>query len=84
MAPLDPNSVAQFKEDPVCARFLADAALMAATEATVPLASINAADVACVFWVGGHGPMWDMPGERGIVQRALQVARACGAQRGVT
>jgi putative intracellular protease/amidase len=58
--PLDPKSdlpenqtdaMSRFKKDPVAQKALAN---------TVPLASVRSEDFDTVFYVGGHGPMWDL------------------------
>jgi len=42
------------------ARFKKDAAARQALAHTVKLADVKAADYDTVFYVGGHGPMWDL------------------------
>jgi putative intracellular protease/amidase len=42
------------------ARFKRDEAAQQALAHTIPLADVRAADYDTVFYVGGHGPMWDL------------------------
>lgn len=58
-APLDPSSVEATKEDKVCIAFLKKEHLW---KDTVKLSSIlgHAKDYEAIFFVGGHGPMWDL------------------------
>lgn len=58
-APLDPSSVEVTKEDKVSTAFLKKEHLW---KDTVKLSSIlgHAGDYEAIFFVGGHGPMWDL------------------------
>ncbi|KAL9980238.1 hypothetical protein ACROYT_G008796 [Oculina patagonica] len=60
-APLDPGSLEQFKDDPVCKEFLADSEAMKAVDNTTPIHSVDPTKFDMVFCVGGHGPMFDLP-----------------------
>lgn len=59
-APLDPVSIEYFKEDPVCADYLANRSDL--WKNTVKLADLagRAAEFDAVFYPGGHGPMFDL------------------------
>ncbi|KAF4631586.1 hypothetical protein G7Y89_g6545 [Cudoniella acicularis] len=59
-APLDPSSVEATKEDPVCIKFLKNR--NALWENTEKLESFlgRAKEFEAIFFVGGHGPMWDL------------------------
>eukprot|EP00455_Lapot_gusevi_P003725 TRINITY_DN1150_c0_g1_i1.p1 TRINITY_DN1150_c0_g1~~TRINITY_DN1150_c0_g1_i1.p1 ORF type:complete len:226 (-),score=98.33 TRINITY_DN1150_c0_g1_i1:41-718(-) len=57
-APLDPGSAEAFAADPVCQEFLAVNSVR--LENTTKLSEINPQDVSIVFYVGGHGPMFDL------------------------
>lgn len=58
--PIDPESDLPEKQTPAMARFKKDAAAQQALSQTVKLADVNADDFDTVFYVGGHGPMWDL------------------------
>ena len=58
--PLDPASTApEFLTD-FTSRFEADAAANAQLAASVRLDGVSPADFDAVYYVGGHGPMWDL------------------------
>ncbi len=58
--PLDPASTAlEFLTD-FTSRFEADAAANAQLAASVRLDSVSQANFDTVYYVGGHGPMWDL------------------------
>jgi putative intracellular protease/amidase len=58
--PIDPKSDLPENQTPAMARFKKDAAAQQALAHTVKLADVKAADYDTVFYVGGHGPMWDL------------------------
>src|SRR5271155_1865151 len=58
--PLDPKSDLPENKTPAMARFKKDAAAQKALSQTVKLAEVKAEDFDTVFYVGGHGPMWDL------------------------
>lgn len=58
--PVDPRS--EGGKEPSVLRFQADAALKEAMRHSQPLAHMNAGDFDAVFLPGGHGVMWDFPG----------------------
>ncbi len=77
-APIDPGSLKPKGEnDPVVERFLADAALQARIATTARAADFDAAQFDAVFFPGGHGTMWDLPGDVGVT-RAVETAFAAG------
>src|SRR5262249_16957672 len=57
--PIDPKSDLPRNQTSAMARFKRDAAAQKALAHTVPLADVKAADYDTVFYVGGHGPLWD-------------------------
>jgi putative intracellular protease/amidase len=59
------------------ARFVADAAAWQAAQATVPVKSVNAALFDGVYFPGGHGTMWDLPADAGVIA-AVNAAYANG------
>ena len=78
LAPVDPGSVKpEGQNDPVVERFLADAAVQAKLAGTHSVAAVDAATFGAVFFPGGHGTMWDLPGHAGV-QRAVESAFAAG------
>ncbi len=58
--PLDPKSDSPESQTPAMARFKKDAAAQKALSQTVKLADVKSADYDTIFYVGGHGPMWDL------------------------
>lgn len=69
-APLDPGSLKAFKEDAVCKEFLADSEAMKAVDNTASINSVDPAKFDVIFFVGGHGPMFDLP-ENDDVNKAV-------------
>ncbi|KAK4693276.1 hypothetical protein P7C70_g8958, partial [Phenoliferia sp. Uapishka_3] len=59
-APLDPGSAEAFKEDPECKKFNADPEAQNAVKTTQVLSKVDDAAYAAVFYVGGHGPCFDL------------------------
>jgi putative intracellular protease/amidase len=58
--PVDPKSDLPENQTPAMARFKQDQAAQKALSQTIKLADAKAADYDTVFYVGGHGPMWDL------------------------
>ena len=58
--PVDPKSDLPENQTDAMARFKKDPEAQKALAHTVPLASVQAEDFDTVFYVGGHGPMWDL------------------------
>lgn len=58
--PIDPESDLPEKQTPAMARFKKDEAAQKALAHTIELADAKAEDFDTVFYVGGHGPMWDL------------------------
>jgi hypothetical protein len=58
--PLDPKSDLPENQTPAMTRFKQDTEGQKALAHTVKLADVNADDYDTVFYVGGHGPMWDL------------------------
>lgn len=71
VAPIDPRSMDT--TDEVNQRFLRDADLMAAVLNSHKLADINPNDFAAVLFSGGHGTMWDFPGDSAVNRFASTV-----------
>ncbi|CAF3851725.1 unnamed protein product [Rotaria sordida] len=61
-APLDRSSIDKSKNDSICVQFLADEqAKQGGYEKTKKLSEVNPNDYVAVFYVGGHGPCFDLP-----------------------
>lgn len=58
--PVDPKSDLPENQTPAMARFKRDQAAQEALAHTVRLADMKAENFDTVFYVGGHGPMWDL------------------------
>jgi putative intracellular protease/amidase len=58
--PVDPKSDLPENQTPAMARFKKDATAQGALANTVKLTEVKAEDFDTVFYVGGHGPMWDL------------------------
>jgi putative intracellular protease/amidase len=58
--PLDPKSDQPENQTPAQIRFKQDQAAQKALSQTVKLADVKSEDFDTVFYVGGHGPMWDL------------------------
>jgi putative intracellular protease/amidase len=58
--PVDPKSDLPENQTPAMARFKEDCAAQEALAHTAKLADMRSGDFDTVFYVGGHGPMWDL------------------------
>jgi putative intracellular protease/amidase len=58
--PVDPKSDLPENQTPAMARFKKDEIAQKALAQTVRLVDVKAEDFDTVFYVGGHGPMWDL------------------------
>lgn len=58
--PVDPKSDLPENQTPAMARFKKDTAAQEALASTVKLDSVKSENFDTVFYVGGHGPMWDL------------------------
>jgi putative intracellular protease/amidase len=58
--PIDPKSDLPENQTPAMARFKQDQAAQKALAQTVSLADMKAQEFDTIFYVGGHGPMWDL------------------------
>jgi putative intracellular protease/amidase len=66
------------QNDALIERFLADPSAQAKALATHVAASVDGVAFDAVFLPGGHGTMWDLPGDAGVT-RAVEVAYKAGA-----
>ena len=77
-APIDAGSLKpRGQNEPMVERWLADEASQAKLRATKKAADVDASTYDAVFLPGGHGTMWDFPGDAGV-QRAVESAYAAG------
>ncbi|MFA6302686.1 MAG: type 1 glutamine amidotransferase domain-containing protein [Legionella sp.] len=60
MPPIDPKSELPENQTPAMLRFKKDALAKKALSHTVKLADVRAEDFDTIFYVGGHGPLWDL------------------------
>lgn len=58
--PIDPKSDDPENQTEAMTRFKRDAGAQQALSQTVKLADVKAEDYDSIFYVGGHGPMWDL------------------------
>lgn len=58
--PVDPKSDLPENQTPAMTRFKKDEAAKKALSQTAKLADMKAEDFDTIFYVGGHGPMWDL------------------------
>jgi putative intracellular protease/amidase len=58
--PIDPKSDQPENQTPAMARFKQDESAKKALASTARLADVRASDYDSIFYVGGHGPMWDL------------------------
>jgi putative intracellular protease/amidase len=62
--PLDPKSDLPESQTPAQIRFKKNPTAQKALSETVKLADVKSEDYDTVFYVGGHGPMWDLAESR--------------------
>ena len=74
--PLDPKSDLPENQTELTNRFRADASANAQLANTKKLAEMSAEDFDAVFYPGGHGPMWDMPGNAASIGLVESFVRA--------
>ncbi|TGZ76963.1 putative chaperone protein HSP31 [Ascodesmis nigricans] len=75
-APLDPSSAAAFSSDEISSTFLRDHSSVYKT--TVPISSLlgKASSFAAIFFVGGHGPMYDLSSDPSSLSLVREFAEA--------
>jgi putative intracellular protease/amidase len=88
--PLDPASLRRLVTDGAIRSFHADATRMALLARTRAAATLRAEDYEAVYYSGGHGAMWDFPGDahlqavtRHIYERGGWVAAVCHGVAGL-
>jgi putative intracellular protease/amidase len=65
--PLDPKSDLPENQTPAMTRFKQDRIAQEALSRTTKLGDVKADDFDTVFYVGGHGPMWDLAESPGSI-----------------
>ncbi len=73
MPPADPTSAKPENRSPAVARFMADAAAMAALNDSRTLAAVKAEDYVAIYLPGGHGTMWDLAQTAAVGDLAAQI-----------
>ncbi|KAL2813343.1 class I glutamine amidotransferase-like protein [Aspergillus cavernicola] len=73
-APLDPSSVKMFENDPVSSKFLKEQEAL--WKNTKKLSDINPAEFDAIFYVGGHGPMFDLTTDKTSISLIQSFASA--------
>jgi putative intracellular protease/amidase len=58
--PIDPKSDLPENQTPAMTRFKQDGAAQKQLSQTAKLSEMNSGDFDTIFYVGGHGPMWDL------------------------
>ena len=88
--PLDPASEKGFAVDASIRAFQADPTKMERLAHTQPTAEIDPAGYDAIYYTGGHGTMWDFPGDaplqaaaRSIFERGGLVAAVCHGVSGL-
>lgn len=61
------------RADPDNARFLDDAAALAALHASLPARAIEPRRYAAIFFAGGHGTMWDLPDDPDLARATAAI-----------
>jgi len=74
--PLDEGSLKAFGEDPVCVKFLNDETVKAKLAHAKKLSDVNVNDYDAIFYVGGHGPVMDLPTDPTNIKLASQFWQA--------
>ncbi|GHJ40706.1 type 1 glutamine amidotransferase domain-containing protein [Streptomyces sp. TS71-3] len=61
------------ENDPEIVGFLADETVKAKLVATQPASQVHSADYEAIFYVGGHGAMWDFPESPDLARLAIGI-----------
>lgn len=61
------------EDDPEIVAFLADETVQAKLAATRPASQVRSAEYAAIFYVGGHGAMWDFPRSADLARLAVEI-----------
>jgi putative intracellular protease/amidase len=74
----EPPATGYDPADPVQQQFLGDREVARRLAVTPRAADLDAADYDAILFVGGHGTMWDFPGDRDLAALAAGVYEAGG------
>lgn len=66
------------ENDPEVVSFLSDPVVQAKLAATRPAARVRSDGYAAIFYVGGHGAMWDFPASPDLARLALEIYQRGG------
>lgn len=75
--PFDPRSTGE--RDPVSDAFYSDEAIQGRLHNTLDARELHAGDYAAVFFVGGHGTMWDFPDSEALQRLTAGIYESGGA-----
>jgi hypothetical protein len=78
--PIDPKSDLPENQTDAMTRFKNDRAAQTALSRTVKLADMRSEDFDTIFYVGGHGPMWDLadnPDSIALIECSLRSVQSC-------
>ncbi|KAL0480685.1 hypothetical protein AKO1_006988 [Acrasis kona] len=67
-SPLDPYSVQDYKDDKISVDFLNNASVQKQLSNTIKISDVNPNKYSAIFFVGGHGPMYDLPTDVAVQQ----------------
>lgn len=70
-SPMDVGSGESFKDDKVCQEFLKNHGDQ--LDKTLKATDVNPADFKGLFYAGGHGPMFDLPGAKDIAELGAKI-----------
>ncbi|OJD17376.1 hypothetical protein AJ78_02506 [Emergomyces pasteurianus Ep9510] len=73
-APLDPGSVQAFANDPVASAFLKEKESL--WKNTAKLSEVSSSDFDAIFYVGGHGPLFDLHEDADSIRLIQEFAQA--------
>ncbi|KAH9998302.1 class I glutamine amidotransferase-like protein [Russula vinacea] len=73
--PMDPSSQEQFKDDEDSKRFLNDPEARSLLQSTKFLSTVDANDYEAIYYVGGRGPVIDLPEYQTNIQLANEFSR---------
>jgi len=74
--PIDEDSVKAFASDEECTKFLADETVKSKFASAKKLSDVSAKDYDAIFYVGGHGPVIDLPVDPANIRLASEFFQA--------
>jgi len=82
-APIDPDSLQKFENDPVCKQFWSDTKIRDLIEHTKSANDIkDAKDYCGIFFAGGHGPLFDVANCKELCKFTGELWEKCGGIAG--